>query len=67
MFSVGKDAYYLEDMIYINSVGAEVLSKGLPYTADEIEGVMMANTRVTAAGGGGGGRKGKKGKRRRTP
>jgi Xaa-Pro aminopeptidase len=65
MFSVGKDAYYLEDMILITSVGAEVLSTDLPYTAEEIEGVMMANTRV--AGPGGGGRKGKKGKRRRVP
>lgn len=36
-FSVGEDAYYLEDMILITVTGHEVLSAGLPYTAEEIE------------------------------
>ena len=40
MFSVDKDAYYLEDMILITETGHEVLSKGLPYTAEEIEAFM---------------------------
>jgi Xaa-Pro aminopeptidase len=40
MFSVEEDAYYLEDMILITETGHEVLSKGLPYTAEEIEAVM---------------------------
>jgi len=40
MFSVEKDAYYLEDMILITETGHEVLSKGLPYTAEEIEAFM---------------------------
>ena len=35
-FSVGEDAYYLEDMILITATGHEVLSAGLPYTAEEI-------------------------------
>jgi Xaa-Pro aminopeptidase len=42
IFSVGADAYYLEDMIYITATGAEVLSVGLPYTASEIEAAMRA-------------------------
>jgi len=37
---VDKDAYYLEDMILITETGHEVLSKGLPYTAEEIEAFM---------------------------
>ena len=40
MFSFGPDAYYLEDMIVVTETGYEVLSTGLPYTADEIEAVM---------------------------
>ena len=40
MFSVEKDAYYLEDMILITETGHELLSKGLPYTAEEIEAFM---------------------------
>ena len=35
-FSVGEDAYYLEDMILITATGYEVLSAGLPYTAEEM-------------------------------
>lgn len=40
MFSVDEDAFYLEDMILITETGHEILSKGLPYTAEEIEAVM---------------------------
>ncbi len=42
IFSVGPDAYYLEDMIHITSTGAEILSVGLPYTAAEIEAAMRS-------------------------
>jgi len=42
IFSVGADAYYLEDMIYITAAGAEILSAGLPYTAQEIEAAMRS-------------------------
>jgi Xaa-Pro aminopeptidase len=45
IFSAGADAYYLEDMIAITADGAEVLSDGLPYTADEIEKAMAARPR----------------------
>lgn len=40
IFSVGDDAYYLEDMILVTERGHEVLSSGLPYTANEIERAM---------------------------
>ena len=40
MFSAGADAFYLEDMILVTATGHEVLSRGLPYTAEEIEAVM---------------------------
>ena len=39
-FAVGPDAYYLEDMIVVTPEGAEVLSDGLPYTAEEVEAAM---------------------------
>lgn len=39
-FSLGPDAYYLEDMILVTDRGHRVLSRGLPYTADEITAVM---------------------------
>ena len=42
IFSVGADAYYLEDMIHITATGAEILSTGLPYTAQEIETYMRS-------------------------
>ena len=45
MFSVGADAFYLEDMILITEDGHEVLSAGLPYTAEEIETVMSGASR----------------------
>lgn len=40
MFSFGKDAYYLEDMIVVTTEGYEILSAGLPYSAGEIEEAM---------------------------
>jgi Xaa-Pro aminopeptidase len=45
IFSAGPDAYYLEDMIAITADGAEVLSSGLPYAADEIENAMAGPRR----------------------
>jgi Xaa-Pro aminopeptidase len=42
MFSRGPDAFYLEDMIAITETGHEILSAGLPYTAEEIEAVMRS-------------------------
>lgn len=45
MFSVDADAYYLEDMILVTPSGHEVLTKGLPYSASEIEDVMSRSTR----------------------
>ncbi|MDQ3697344.1 MAG: hypothetical protein M3373_04880 [Gemmatimonadota bacterium] len=42
IFSVGDDAFYLEDMILVTERGHEVLSSGLPYTANEIERAMRA-------------------------
>lgn len=41
--SIGGQGYYLEDMYLISKDGAEVLTPGLPYTAEEIEAEMTAN------------------------
>jgi Xaa-Pro aminopeptidase len=35
--SIGGQGYYLEDMYLINKTGAELLTSGVPYTAEEIE------------------------------
>jgi Xaa-Pro aminopeptidase len=40
MFSIDEDAYYLEDMIWITESGSEILTGGLPYSADEIEAAV---------------------------
>ncbi len=40
MFTYEGEAYYLEDMIAVTPGGHEVLSAGLPYTAEEIERTM---------------------------
>ena len=40
MFRFGTSVYYLEDMIVVTETGYDVLSTGLPYTADEIEAAM---------------------------
>lgn len=42
IFSVGADAFYLEDMILVTPTGFEVLSAGLPYRAAEIEAAMRS-------------------------
>lgn len=39
-FSVGPDAYYLEDMILVTETGHRVLSTDLPYSAEEIAAAM---------------------------
>jgi hypothetical protein len=44
MFTFGERAYFLEDMIVVTPTGYEILSIGLPYTAEEIE-TMMAQGR----------------------
>jgi Xaa-Pro aminopeptidase len=45
MFSVDADAYYLEDMILVTESGHEVLTRGLPYSASEIEQAMAGGAR----------------------
>jgi Xaa-Pro aminopeptidase len=37
IFSVEGQGFYLEDMILVTPTGYEILTPGLPYTADEIE------------------------------
>jgi len=37
IFVVDRQGFYLEDMILVTREGYDVLTKGLPYTADEIE------------------------------
>jgi len=46
MFSVDEDAYYMEDMILVTETGHEILTKGLPYIAAEIEEVMEGTHRI---------------------
>lgn len=38
--SIGGQGYYLEDMYLINKTGAELLTPGIPYTAEEIEAFL---------------------------
>jgi Xaa-Pro aminopeptidase len=40
--SIGGQGYYLEDMYLIGKDGAEVMTPGVPYTAEEIEASMSA-------------------------
>jgi Xaa-Pro aminopeptidase len=42
MLTVDGVGLYLEDMILVTLEGADVLTKGLPYTATEIETAMRA-------------------------
>ena len=37
---VDGQAFYLEDMVLVSEHGSEVLTPGLPYTADEIQDAM---------------------------
>jgi Xaa-Pro aminopeptidase len=39
-FTVEGQSFYLEDMLVVTRDGAEVLTGGLPYTAEEIEAAM---------------------------
>jgi Xaa-Pro aminopeptidase len=41
--AIGGQGYYLEDMFLITKTGAEVLTPGLPYTAEEIEAQMAGS------------------------
>jgi Xaa-Pro aminopeptidase len=41
--AIGGQGYYLEDMFLIGKSGADVLTPGLPYTAEEIEMRMAGN------------------------
>lgn len=43
IFSVEGQGFYLEDMILITSDGYEILTRGLPYSADEIERAVVRN------------------------
>lgn len=38
--SIGGQGYYLEDMYLIDETGAELLTPGVPYTAEQIESFM---------------------------
>jgi Xaa-Pro aminopeptidase len=40
MFALDGEGYYLEDMILITSTAYEILTPGLPYSAEEIEAAM---------------------------
>ncbi|HEY4320092.1 MAG TPA: aminopeptidase P N-terminal domain-containing protein [Gemmatimonadales bacterium] len=40
IFAVGGQGYYMEDMILVTPTGFEILTKGLPYSAVEIERAM---------------------------
>lgn len=39
-FTVNGQSFYLEDMILVTHGAGEVLTSGLPYTAEEIEAAM---------------------------
>jgi Xaa-Pro aminopeptidase len=41
--SIGGQGYYLEDMFLITKEGAEILTPGLPYSAEEIEAAMSGS------------------------
>jgi Xaa-Pro aminopeptidase len=38
--SIGGQGYYLEDLYVITKEGADLLTPGVPYSADEIEAAM---------------------------
>jgi Xaa-Pro aminopeptidase len=50
MLTVDGVGLYLEDMVLITATGAEVLTTGLPYRAEEIEAVMRLGRRRRSAG-----------------
>jgi hypothetical protein len=41
--SIGGQAYYLQDMHLIRKDGATVMTRSLPYTAEEIEAFLAEN------------------------
>jgi Xaa-Pro aminopeptidase len=43
--TVDGQAFYLEDMVLVRGDGSDILTPGLPYTADEIEGAMKRQLR----------------------
>jgi Xaa-Pro aminopeptidase len=43
MVALGGQAFYLEDMVLVTDAGCEILTAGLPYTAEEIEKTMSGN------------------------
>jgi Xaa-Pro aminopeptidase len=45
IFSVDGQGFYLEDMILVTPTGHEILTPGLPYTADEIERRVGSGTK----------------------
>ena len=45
IFSVDGQGFYLEDMILVTATGQEILTPGLPYTADEIERSVLPPAR----------------------
>jgi len=42
IFAVGGQGFYMEDMILITPTGHEILTKGVPSSAAEIERAMRA-------------------------
>ncbi len=44
MVTVGADAFYLEDMILVTETGHEVLSAGLPYSANKIGALVSSGS-----------------------
>ena len=45
MMSVDGVGFYLEDMLLVTAAGTELLTAGLPYSADEIERAMRRGRR----------------------
>jgi Xaa-Pro aminopeptidase len=41
IFDVEGQGFYLEDMLVVTATGHELLTQGLPYTADDVERVMQ--------------------------
>jgi hypothetical protein len=43
--SIKGQSFYLEDNFIITRTGTELLTPGMPYTADEVESVMLSQAR----------------------
>ena len=48
IFVVAGQGFYMEDMILVTAAGAEILTKGLPTTAREIERAMRPGVSTAA-------------------